>query len=254
VLIEWAVKRGRAALFEECGLGKTLQELEWARQVVAHTGGKVLILCPLGVVEQTVEEGRKFGIAVKHVHEASEVEDGISITNYERLEKFGGIEFAGVVLDESSILKSFNGKTRHKLNERFKTTPYRLCGTATPAPNDFTELGQHADFLGICKPSEMLATYFINDTADTGTWRLKKHAEEIFWRWVSTWAVCVSKPSDLGFSDEGFELPPLDIVPIWVDAPLVGTVDNGELIHSTDLSAASLSAIQHGRVAKRQGR
>jgi hypothetical protein len=168
---------------------------------------------------------------------------GINITNYERLELF--LEWipklGGVVLDESSILKSFNGKTRQMLTESFRATPYRLACTATPSPNDFTELGQHAEFLGVCKPSEMLATYFVNDTYDTGTWRLKGHAEEVFWQWVSTWAACVSKPSDLGFSDEGFEMPALNIIPVYVDVDETG-FETGDLIRNTELSATSFNS------------
>jgi hypothetical protein len=239
--VTWATKRGRCALFEECGLGKTVQQLEWAKQVCAKTGGAVLILCPLMVAAQTVEEGARFGYAVNLCQQPEDVRPGaINITNYEKLDLFDDVEFAGVVLDESSILKSFDGKTRRKLTARFADTPYRLCCTATPAPNDFTELGQHADFLGICTPAQMLATYFINDTYDTGTWRLKGHAEELFWRWVASWAICISKPSDLGFSDEGFELPPLEIIPVLVDVDhTTGATD--ELFRNADVSATAIN-------------
>ncbi len=240
MVVRWALKQGRAALFEDCGLGKTLQQMEWARQVAEHVQMPVLILCPLAVAEQTVAEGQKFGITLRHVREPEEVKGaGIYITNYERLEKFDEVAFGGVVLDESSILKSFTGKTRQLLARRFEGTRFRLCCTATPAPNDFTELGQHADFLGICKPAEMLATYFINDTFDTGTWRLKGHSEEAFWRWVSSWAACVSKPSDLGFIDEGYELPPIEtqIVTVHVDH----RADDGfELFRTANTSATNL--------------
>ena len=225
LIVSWACRQGRAALFEDCGLGKTPQQLEWARQVVGKTKAPVLILAPLAVAPQTCDEGRKFGIDVKHVREASEVSGaGVFITNYERLEKFADVipDLAGVVLDESSILKAFTGKTRIALTNAFRETPYRLCCTATPAPNDFTELGQHAEFLGVCSTQEMLATWFINDTANTGTWRLKKHGSDEFWRWVSTWAACISKPSDLGFDDGDFKLPPLNIIPIYVDVDEVG--------------------------------
>lgn len=239
MVVQWAIRQGRCALFEECGLGKTLQQLEWARQVADHTGGSVMILCPLAVAEQTVAEGAKFGIPVRHVRQPEQVTSGINITNYERLDLFGDVAFTGVVLDESSILKAFTGKTRRALTERFRDTTYRLCCTATPAPNDFTELGQHADFLSICTPAEMLATYFINDTFDTGTWRLKGHSVETFWRWVSSWAACISKPSDLGFSDEGYDLPPVktEIVTVAVDH----RADDGmELFHNANASATNL--------------
>ena len=220
LIVQWAIRQGRCALFEDCGLGKTPQQLEWARQVSEHSGGRVLILCPLAVAEQTVREGRKFGIAVNHVREPDQMRDGISITNYERLEKFSEIipDLAGIVLDESSCIKSFTGKLRHSLTDAFKETPYRLCCTATPAPNDFDELGTQAEFLGVTTRQEMLCTWFINDTQNTGEgWRLKKHGQEDFWRWVSSWAACVSKPSDLGFDDGLFILPPLNIIPVWVD-------------------------------------
>lgn len=255
--VAWAVRQGRAALFEECGLGKTLQQLEWARQVCAQTRngtlGKVLILCPLTVAPQTVAEGASFGYEVNHCRHPEDVKPGVNITNYDKLDLFDGIEFDGVILDESSILKAFNGKTRRKLTDRFKDTPYRLCCTATPAPNDFTELGQHAEFLGVCTPAEMLATYFINDTFDTGTWRLKGHAEQEFWRWVSSWAVCISKPSDLGFSDEGFELPPLEIIPIWVEVDQTKLAD-GELFRNAELSATTINQEMRTTLGERVGK
>lgn len=211
-ILQWAVRKGRAALFEDCGLGKTAQQLEWASQVVRKTGGAVLILTPLAVANQTEGEGKKFGIECRVVASSEEITGpGIFITNYEKLEKFDCSVFAGVVLDESSILKGFTGKTRRQLTDAFATTPYRLCCTATPSPNDYTELGQHADFLGICTPAQMLCTYFINDTFNTGDWRLKKHAEGDFWRWLASWAACISKPSDIGYSDEGYNLPPLNM-------------------------------------------
>ena len=208
----WAIRTGRAALFEDCGLGKTAQQLEWADQVRKQTDGPVLILTPLAVANQTIEEARKFGIEAEVAEEECHITGaGIYVTNYEKLSKFDGVEFAGVVLDESSILKNFTGKTRVALTERFKDTPYRLCCTATPSPNDYTEIGQHAEFLGVCSSMQMLATFFINDTFNTGDWRLKKHAEKQFWEWVSSWAACISKPSDIGFDDEGYILPKLDL-------------------------------------------
>jgi hypothetical protein len=211
-VIRWAVKTGRAALFEDCGLGKTLQQLEWAHQVATHADAPVLVLTPLAVAPQTVAEAAKFGLSAKVVSDGSECErSGIYVTNYDKLEHFDGVDFAGVVLDESSILKNFTGKMRRQLTDRFSGTPYRLCCTATPSPNDYTELGQHADFLGVCTPAQMLATFFINDTFNTGDWRLKKHAESTFWQWVASWAACIAKPSDIGFSDEGYNLPPLNL-------------------------------------------
>jgi len=176
-----------------------------------------LVLTPLAVARQTQLEAVKFGIPACIAKDASDVTSpGIWITNYEKLDKFNTDEFAGVVLDESSILKSFTGKTRQELTAAFSRTPYRLACTATPSPNDYTELGQHADFLGICTPAQMLATYFINDTFNTGDWRLKKHAEASFWRWLASWAACVSKPSDIGFDDKGYDLPKLNLETITV--------------------------------------
>ena len=240
LIVTWAVKQGRCALFEDCGLGKTLQQLEWARQVVAHTGGRVLILCPLAVAPQTVDEGAKFGIEVNHCREPEQVRDGITITNYERFEKFDTSQFIGVVLDESSILKAFMGRTRIALTEAFQSTPYRLVCTATPSPNDLDELACQAHFLGVSTRAEMLATYFINDTQNTGDgWRLKKHAQSEFWKWVASWAACVSKPSDLGFSDEGFNLPPLKMHNHVVEVDQIQ--DRGdELFRNATLSATNI--------------
>lgn len=239
-VVEWAIKKGRAAMFEECGLGKTLQQLEWAAQVAAHTGKAVLVLTPLAVASQTLAEAQRFGIAARIVRCADDVGSGINITNYEKLDLFDGIEFAGVVLDESSILKNFTGKTRIKLTERFKSTPYRLCCTATPSPNDYAEFGQHADFLGICTPGQMLATFFINDTFNTGDWRLKKHAEGEFWEWVASWASCVGRPSDIGFDDAGYILPSLNLKTITVDVDESAGEGSEELFKHATLSATTM--------------
>jgi DNA modification methylase len=241
-VVRWACRQGRAALFEDCGLGKTAQQLEWARQVAEHTGGKVLILTPLAVAHQTAEEAKKFGIVATVADSQSDCkESGIYITNYEKLEHFTPEDFVGVVLDESSILKAFTGKTRILLTEAFSRTPYRLCCTATPSPNDYTEFGQHAAFLGVCSPAQMLATFFINDTFNTGDWRLKGHAEGEFWKWLASWAACISKPSDIGFSDEGYILPPLNMTTESVDVD--ERANNGEdLFKHVTLSATTMHA------------
>lgn len=240
-VVEWAVKKGRAALFEDCGLGKTAQQLEWASQVCRKTGGSVLILTPLAVAHQTADEARKFGIVASVIESNDDINGpGIWITNYEKLEKFDCEQFVGVVLDESSILKNFTGKMRKMLTQTFQATPYRLCCTATPSPNDYTEFGQHADFLGVCSPAQMLATFFINDTFNTGDWRLKKHAEKEFWAWVASWAACVSKPSDLGFSDEGYLLPALNLQTITVDVDHTAGASDGELFRHASLSATTI--------------
>ena len=215
--VEFAVRKGRAALFEDTGLGKTRQLAEWARQVVAQAGGAVLIFTRLAVTRQTVEEARGCGIEIRIARQPEDVgAEGIYVTNYERLDGMmdGGVmgRLSGVVLDESSILKNFTGKTSTALREAARGIPYRLCATATPAPNDWAELGTHAEFLGVMTSGQMLATWFVNDTGDTGTWRLKGHAREDFWRWVGEWAACIFKPSDVGDSDEGYDLPGLEIV------------------------------------------
>ncbi len=238
-VVRWAVRQGRAALFEDCGLGKTAQQLEWARQVVVQTGGSVLILTPLAVAHQTVAEAAKFSIAAKVVESQAEVtEPGIYITNYEKLEHFTPEKFVGVVLDESSILKNFTGKTRIALTDSFKHTPYRLCCTATPSPNDYTEFGQHAAFLGICSPAQMLATFFINDTFNTGDWRLKGHADGEFWKWLASWAACISKPSDIGFPDDGYILPPLNMETQIVEVDERGSGE--DLFKHVTLSATTM--------------
>lgn len=213
-IVRWALRLGKAALFEECGLGKTFQQLEWARLVAAHTGGRVLILAPLAVAHQTIAEGTKLGIPVQYARDASEMGDtAIVITNYERLSKFDASQFAGVVLDESSILKSFMGKTKRAIVDAFQNTPYKLACTATPAPNDHLELGNHAEFLDVMPSNEMISRWFINDSMSFGNYRLKNHARADFWRWLTSWAVCISRPGDLGaeYDLPEFELPALNI-------------------------------------------
>jgi DNA modification methylase len=207
-IVTWALRKGRAAIFADCGMGKTLMQLEWARLVAAQ-GGRVLLLAPLAVAHQTVREAQRFGINAAYATNPQETDAPIVVTNYERLEAFIAAGWLGVVLDESSILKAFDGKTRGRIIEAFKDTPYRLACTATPAPNDHVELGNHAQFLGVMSREEMLAMFFTHDGGDTQTWRLKGHARSEFWRWVCEWAVMIRKPSDLGFDDVGFELPAL---------------------------------------------
>lgn len=209
-IVEWALRRGRAALFEDCGLGKTAQQVEWASQVVKHTGRAVLILAPLAVSEQTVREGAKFGVAVHRCDDGGEVVPAaVNVTNYERLEKFSADPFAGIVLDESSILKAYDGKTRMLITKFAKNIPYRLCCTATPAPNDMVELCNHAEFLDIMSGKEILALFFRQDGNTTHAWRLKGHAERAFWRWMAEWSIAIRKPSDIGYSDDGYNLPAL---------------------------------------------
>lgn len=211
-VVDFALRAGCSAMFLDTGLGKTLCALEWGRVVVEFSNQPVLMLAPLAVAAQHEREAIKFGIDAKAIREPSEITGPrVYITNYERLTKFDLSVFAGVVLDESSILKSFNGKTTRALIDCFAKTPFRLACTATPAPNDHAELGQHSEFLGAMSQSQMLTRWFLHDSADTGNWRMKGHAVEDFWNWVASWARCVSRPSDLGFSDEGFVLPKLNL-------------------------------------------
>lgn len=239
-IVEWALKRGRAAMFEECGLGKTLQQLEWAAQIVRHTGGKVAVHCPVGVRMQTLEEAAKFGISVdvRIVDSNNDVKAGISLINYEKLHKVDTGKFVGVVLDESSILKNFTGTTKRMLIEQWKHARFRLACTATPAPNDHMELGNHADFLGVMPSNEMLSRWFINDTMQAGGYRLKGHGASDFWKWVATWACCIAKPSDIGGSDEGFDLPPLHEITHVVPEPF-GSAP-GMLFNNYEISATNV--------------
>ena len=216
-LTEWALDRGRAAIFADCGLGKTPMQLEWARSVADVTGRPVIIIAPLAVSHQTVMEGAKFGIEVERSSDGK-FDAGIVVTNYQRLQHFDPIEFGGAVLDESSILKSFNGATRQQITEFMRHIPYRLLCTATAAPNDYIELGTSSEALGYLGYVDLVNRYFVNDkgTTDFGRYhgqvakyRFKGHAERPFWRYVSSWARAMRKPSDLGFEDGGFELPPI---------------------------------------------
>lgn len=204
-LVSWALRRGRAAIFADTGLGKGLMLIEWARHVAKQ--GRVLILAPLAVAEQIVREAERFGVEI--VYARQDVGARIVITNYEMLHVFDPGSFVGVACDESGILKAYDGKTRTQIIEAFKATPWRLACTATPAPNDYTELGNHAEFLGVKSRTEMLAEFFVHDGGETQVWRLKGHAEDAFWRWVCSWGAMVKRPSDLGHDDGGFALPPL---------------------------------------------
>lgn len=211
-IVRWALKKGKAAIFAGTGLGKTLMQLEWASQVSEFTGGNVLILAPLAVASQTVREGLKIDLNINLARQQSDVKPGINITNYEMLHKFDPNQFSGIVLDESSVLKSFDSSTRNQIIEYFGNTPYRLACTATPAPNDYMELGNHSEFLGVMSRSEMLSMFFVHDGGETQKWRLKGHAESKFWEWVASWAVLIRRPSDLGYEDDGYDLPPLNII------------------------------------------
>lgn len=211
-IVRWALRRGRAAVFADCGLGKGFMALEWAQKVFEHTLEDVLIVAPLAVAFQFSIEAEKFGYDVNFCRSQMGVKPGINTTNYEMLHHFDASKFGGVVLDESSILKSLDGKTRNQLIEMFRPTPFKLCCTATPAPNDMMEIGSHSEFLGVMTRSEMLSMFFVHDGGDTSKWRLKGHAKEDFWRWLCSWAVNIRKPSDLGYDDSDFKLPELEII------------------------------------------
>lgn len=216
-IVKWALKKGRSAIFADCGLGKTLMQLEFANQIIKKYGAKVLILAPLAVASQTKEEGLKFDINVNICESQDDVKDGINITNYEKLSKFVSKEFICIILDESSILKSFTGKIRNEIIDNFNNTPFKLACTATPAPNDYMELGNHSEFLGIMTRTEMLSMYFIHDGSDTSKWRLKGHAEDVFWNWMCSWACFIDNPKNLGYQTDDFNLPKLNIKQIIVD-------------------------------------
>ena len=223
-ITRWALRRGRAAIFANTGLGKTLMQMAWAEKVCEHTGGRVLVVAPLAVAKQSVNEAAKFGVTAQYVREQPSVKlSEILVTNYEMLDKFDLSTFEGIVLDESSILKNRDGKTRKAIIESCQRIPYRLSCTATPSPNDHMELGNQAEFLGVMGMNEMLAMFFTHDGGNTSKWRLKGHGERKFWEWMATWAVTITKPSDLGFSNEFYDLPPLVMHERLVKSPESGT-------------------------------
>ena len=213
-LTRWSLRKGRVALFADTGLGKGPMAMEYA----AQQPGRSLIVAPLSVARQFLRESAKFGYELFYARCQDEVRGAITVTNYEMIDRFDPAHFDAVVLDESSILKALDGKTRQKLTEMFQSVPHRLCCTATPAPNDIAEIANHAEFLGVMTRAEMLAAFFVHD--DSG-WRLKGHAETAFYRWLASWGMAVRRPSDLGYSDEGYILPPLTISPLWVDSDYV---------------------------------
>lgn len=235
--VKRALEAGKFALFEDCGLGKTIQQLEWAKQIILKCNVSVLVLAPLAVIGQTIKEGQKFGYSVNEINDMDDYDNNnnhIYITNYDNLDNIDVSFFGGVILDESSILKNFAGKTRNAIIDRFRNTPYKLACTATPSPNDTTEICNHAEFLDVMSRNEMLAMYYVHDGGSTSEWRLKGHAEQSFWDFVSTWAVMLNKPSDIGYNDNGYNLPPLNVIEEIVITP---KRDNGMLFNETAVSA-----------------
>lgn len=237
-VVRKALANGVYAIFADCGLGKTMMQLEWAHQVIRNTAMPVIILCPLAVAGQTIDEGKKLGYEVHRYKRVFPVVDaGIYIANYEQLDNVDCHEFSGVVLDESSILKNFNGATKKQLMEAFQRTPFKLCCTATPSPNDDTEITNHAEFLRQGQSNEILAMYFTHDGGDTGTWRLKGHARKRFWNWVKTWSCFVSSPSDLGFDGSRYILPALNLKEYEVKVPSNGY----KLFNDVSISATNFN-------------
>lgn len=239
----WALRKGRAAIFADCGLGKTPMQLEWARRVSEESGRPVLILAPLAVSAQTRREGEKFGVPVTVCRDGADVTSGVNVANYERLHRFDREAFGGLVLDESSILKAFDGKTRAELTEWAHAIPYRLCATATPSPNDHEELGGHSEFLGVLNRRQMLAEFFVNDGLSAAHWRLKGHGGDAYWRWIGSWARAFRSPADLGYDDAAFELPPLDVTVHEVD---------GDHVADDRLFAVPVASLGERRQARRE--
>ena len=235
-IVKQALKKGKYAIFANTGLGKTLMQLSWAEQVQTHTNGLVLILAPLAVSKQTINEGVKFGINVQKY--TNQTEKGIYITNYEQLNNINTKLFSGIVLDESSIIKNFIGKIKTQIIESFKFTPYKLACTATPSPNDYVELGNHTEFLDIMSRLEMLSMYFIHDASNTGDWRLKKHAKNEFFKFINSWAIMISNPKDLGFNGDAYTLPDIN----YFESKII-TENKGEsLFNDIAISATGFNA------------
>lgn len=253
-IVKKALSYGKYAIFSECGTGKTLMQLEWAKHVCSNTAGSVLILCPLAVSAQTIEEGLKIGLKVQRLQFErliendidfenisvlkTDVKKGIYITNYEQLENINASQFDGIVLDESSILKNFSGATKKKLIDLFNKTPYKLCCTATPSPNDDMEICNHAEFLNQGRREEILAMYFTHDGGETAKWRLKGHAVKRFWNFVRSWSIMCSNPADLGFDGTAFMLPKLNLIERVINSP----VRQGKLFNDVSVNATNFNA------------
>lgn len=253
-LVKWALRRGRAAMFASTGLGKSRMQAAWGSHVARHTGGNVLALAPLAVAKQTASEAAKIGIEVTVCRDAGDVRDGVNITNYDRLHLFDASSFIGVILDESSIIKHHDAKTLATMIESFGATPYKLCLTATPAPNDWMELGTHAEFLGVCTRAEMLSEFFVHDGGETQKWRLKGHARAQFWKFVSTWGALVRSPEDLGYDGADYVLPPMHVHHHTIEASQESTRDAGLLFAAPAASLMERRSARKSSVTDRVGR
>ena len=236
ILFDWqkdvvtvAIKKGKFCLFTDTGTGKSFMQVTFAENIHRYTNKPVLILAPLAVTEQTKEEGAKLGVSVSVCRTQNDVVNGVNITNYDMLDHFEPSAFAGIILDESSILKHFTSKTRTQIIESFANTQYKLACSATPSPNDYMELGNHAEFMGVMTRTEMLSTFFYHDGGETSKWILKGHAEDRFWEWISEWAIAIRKPSEIGYSDDGYNLPPLNIEEIIVESEN-GITEDGQFM------------------------
>jgi hypothetical protein len=253
-LVRWALRLGRCAIFASTGLGKSRMQLSWAHHVSEHTAKPVLILAPLAVARQTAEEGARIGINVTVCREQSGVRDGVNIVNYDRIHLMDASTFAGVVLDESSIIKHHTAKTLATLIEAFGQTPYKLCCTATPSPNDYMELGTHAEFLGICSRAEMLSEYFVHDGGETQKWRLKGHARQAFWKFVASWGALVRSPEDLGYDGSAYVLPPLVVEHHTIEASEDAVRASGQLFAVAASTLMERRAARKGSVVDRVAR
>lgn len=234
-IISKALKKGKFAIFADCGLGKTIMQLEWADKVVKHENKSVLIVCPLAITGQTIDEGKRFGYNVSREINSNEI--GIYIVNYEQLENIDSFKYVGIVLDESSILKNFEGAIRNLIIENFSNTKYKLAFTATPSPNDPMELGNHSEFLNVMGRNQMLSMYFVHDGGDTGKWRIKGHAYELFYKWVSTWSIMLTNPSDIGFDGDKYILPSLN----YFDIQIKTKQRDGQLFNDVAISATNFN-------------
>lgn len=250
VIVERALRIGKYAIFADCGLGKSFMQIEWAKNVNSIYQMPVLILCPLAVSYQTILEAQKLNVNIVRFEQGHDIENKIYIANYEQLDNIDCSLFGGIVLDESSILKNYTGATKRKLIESFKSCRFKLCCTATPAPNDYMELGNHSEFLDVMASSEMLTRWFINDTKSTGTYRLKGHSIADFWDWVNSWATCISQPSDLGFDDTGYILPKMNKHKIIVDGDIF-TDTKGALFRLPEVNATTLHSEKRKSLSNR---